>query len=507
MEYLVTGRQAKAIDTYTIEHTGIPSLVLMERASLTIAEETAQVAAQLKLPAVRIAAVCGSGNNGGDGIAAARILHSRGYDVTIFFAGLREKMSPDCQKQLSIAENLSVPISNDTDLDAYNIIIDAIFGIGLDRPVTGTYKDWITAVNSASENGGKVIAVDTPSGIHTDSGQIMGTAVHADRTVTFGYIKKGLVLYPGASCAGKVICRDIGFDPAAAKTIGLQYITYTKEDYKRLPKRYADSHKGTYGHVLVIAGSKNMAGAAYFSALAAYRMGAGLVTLYTPESNRCILQQLLPEAVLKTYPDTAPDLSALSDQLNNYQAIILGPGLGQNAASENIVRTVTASDIKIPLIIDADGLNILSKNMEWLSKSTVPTVITPHMKELSRLTGHNIQYLKENLVQVCETFTREYGVICIAKDTRTMIIDNSETIYINLSGNNGMATGGSGDILTGIIAGLCAQHMPLPEAARLGVYLHGCAGDTAAFNKGFHSMTASNILDAIPELLKEITLD
>ena len=145
--------------------------------------------------------------------------------------------------------------------------------------------------------------------------------------------------------------------------------------------------------------------------------------------------------------------------------------------------------------------------MEWLSKSTVPTVITPHMKELSRLTGHNIQYLKENLVQVCETFTREYGVICIAKDTRTMIIDNSETIYINLSGNNGMATGGSGDILTGIIAGLCAQHMPLPEAARLGVYLHGCAGDTAAFNKGFHSMTASDVLDAIPELLKEITLD
>ena len=210
MEYLVTGRQAKAIDTYTIEHTGIPSLVLMERASLTIAEETAQVAAQLKLPAVRIAAVCGSGNNGGDGIAAARILHSRGYDVTIFFAGLREKMSPDCQKQLSIAENLSVPISNDTDLDAYNIIIDAIFGIGLDRPVTGTYKDWITAVNSASENGSKVIAVDTPSGIHTDSGQIMGTAVHADRTVTFGYIKKGLVLYPGASCAGiSVLIRQL----------------------------------------------------------------------------------------------------------------------------------------------------------------------------------------------------------------------------------------------------------------------------------------------------------
>lgn len=504
MEYLVTGKQAKAIDTYTIEQTGIPSLVLMERASLTVAEEIEKTAAQMPQPAIKIAAVCGSGNNGGDGIAAARILHSHGFDVTIFLAGKMEKMSPDCQKQLSIAEKLSVPIGNAADLDAYNIIIDAIFGIGLDRPVEGTYKDWIDAVNHAAKAGSRVIAIDIPSGIHTDSGQIMGIAVCADKTVTFGYIKKGLVLYPGAVHAGEVICRDIGFDPAAAKAIGLQYVTYTAADGSRLPQRRADSHKGTYGHVLIIAGSKNMAGAAYFSAFAAYRMGAGLVTVYTPESNRLILQQLLPEAVLKTYPDTQEDFSELAAMLKNYQSIVLGPGLGQSPAAENIVRTVTASDIQIPLIIDADALNILARHREWLSESTIPAVITPHMKELSRLTGHNIQYLKENLVQVCEAFTHAYGVICIAKDTRTMIIDNSETIYINLSGNNGMSTGGSGDILTGMIAGLSAQHMPLTEAARLGVYLHGRAGDLAASDKGFHSMTASDILDAIPKLLKEI---
>ena len=506
MEYLVTGKQAKAIDTYTIEQTGIPSLVLMERASLTAAEEIEKMAAEMPYQTLKIAAVCGSGNNGGDGIATARILHSHGFDVTIFPAGKREKMSPDCQKQLSIAEKLSVPIGNDTDLHAYNIIIDAIFGIGLDRPVEGQYKNWIAAINCASEKGSRVVAIDIPSGIHTDSGHIMGIAVRADKTVTFGYVKKGLVFYPGADIAGQIICRDIGFDPNAAKAIGLQYVTYNNVDAGRLPKRLADSHKGTYGHVLVIAGSKNMAGAAYFSALAAYRMGAGLVTVFTPECNRCILQQLLPEAVLKTYPDEQAGFLGILPPLDMYQAIVLGPGLGQSPAAEDIVRAVTTSDIEVPLIIDADALNILSAHKDWLAKSAIPTVITPHMKELSRLTGHNIQYLKENLIQVCEAFTREYGVICIAKDTRTMIIDNSETIYINLSGNNGMSTGGSGDILTGVIAGLCAQHMPLTEAARLGVYLHGRAGDTAASHKGFHSMTASDILDAIPELLKEIYL-
>lgn len=507
MKYLVTGSQAKAIDTYTIEQTGIPSLVLMERASLAVAEAVQSLIARANLSgSVKIAAVCGSGNNGGDGIAAARILHTMGCDVTIFLAGHQDKISADCQKQLAIAEKLSVPIGKGMDLCAYNIIIDALFGIGLNRPVEGSASDWIVAMNTAADKGGRIISVDMPSGIHTDNGQVMGIAVHAVQTITFGYVKMGLILYPGAEYAGEIVCRDIGFDPEA-ELVGRQYVTYTEEDGQRLPKRLADSHKGTYGHVLVIAGSKNMAGAAYFSASAAYKMGAGLVTVYTPESNRCILQQLLPEAVLKTYPDAQEDFSELAKQLPSYQAIVLGPGLGQSMTAENIVRTVTACDLQVPCIIDADALNILSRHKEWLEKITGSVAITPHMKELSRLTGHNIQYLKENLVQVCEVFMRAYGVICIAKDTRTMIIDNSKTIYVNLSGNNGMSTGGSGDILTGMIAGLCSQHMPLCDAARLGVYLHGRAGDIAASNKGFHSVTASDILNAIPELLKEITMN
>mgnify|MGYP002258972026 CR=1 FL=1 len=236
MRYIVNSREMNLYDSRTIEEFHMPQAVLMERAALSFVETLRRE----KRNTSRTLVVCGSGNNGGDGIAAARILHERGLDVCIFLAGKREKMSADCQKQLAIAEKLSVPIGNGTNLSAYNIIIDAIFGIGLDRPVEGNYRDWITAINHAASCGSCIIAIDIPSGIHTDSGHVMGLAVRARKTVTFGYVKTGLVFYPGADYAGQVICRDIGFDPAARKAVGLQYITYTKDDCQRLPKRCAD---------------------------------------------------------------------------------------------------------------------------------------------------------------------------------------------------------------------------------------------------------------------------
>lgn len=507
MEYLADSRQAKAIDTWTIQKTGIPSLVLMERAALAVADCVADMADRLS-GRISIIAVCGSGNNGGDGIAAARILHSRGYHAAVLLAGQREKLSEDSRKQLNIAENLSVPIVNEADLRTYNIIIDALFGIGLSRDVTGDYACWIARVNEAAKAGSLVAAVDIPSGISSDTGAVMGTAVKAHRTVTFGYKKLGHIFYPGAVFSGQIICADIGFDPQAWPNMeafpGLpdrRYITYTADEWVLIPARQADSHKGTYGRVLVIAGSHNMAGAAFFSASAAYRMGAGLVSVYTPESNRIILQSLLPEAVMGTYPDGEPDMDRLRQEMAGCQTLVLGPGLGQSKAAKTIVRTVTA-EAACPLILDADALNILSEHPEWLAACRVPAVITPHIKELSRLTGHNIQYIKKNLVQVCEDFSVQNGVICIAKDARTMIVDGSETIYVNTTGNNGMSTGGSGDVLTGVIAGLLVQGLPLPAAARLGVWLHGLAGDLAAERQGEHAMTASDILAAIPELLK-----
>ncbi len=503
MEYLVDSCQAKAIDTYTIVQTGIPSLVLMERASLAVAACTEKIAASLSGKETCICSVCGSGNNGGDGIAAARILFGRGYNVTIVLACQREKMSEDGKRQLSIAEKMLVPVVNETDLRAYNIIIDALFGIGLSRDIQGHYAEWIQYMNEAGANGSRIIAVDMPSGIHTDTGAVMGTAVRADATVTFGYVKLGMVFYPGASYAGRIFCEDIGFDRQAEKAAGLRYVTYTLKDRECLPLRRPDSNKGTYGRVLVAAGSRNMAGAAYFSASAAYRMGAGLVTVYTSESNRTILQGLIPEAVLKTYHDDEPAMQILEDQIESSSVIVLGPGLGRSRTAESIVKTVMEKAV-CPLVIDADALNILAEHPQWLASCQAPAAITPHLKELSRLTGHNIQCLKKNLVQVCEDFSQQNGVICIAKDARTIVVDGSESIYVNMSGNNGMSTGGSGDVLTGIIAGLCAQGMSLERASRLGVYLHGLAGDLAAERMGVHAMTASDILKAVPELLKNI---
>ncbi len=518
MKYLVTGDQAREIDRITVEEDKIPSCVLMERAALCVAQRADEMAGSSGIGnKIKICSVCGTGNNAGDGIAAARILHVRGFDVTVILAGSREKMSGDCAKQLEIASNLSVNIVSYSDMpfNEYGIIIDAVFGTGLGRDVTGTYVRVIERMNEASDMGSRIISVDMPSGINTDSGKVMGTAVRADATVTFGYKKPGHILYPGSEYSGEIFCEEIGFDPEAVIKMnsGMHYVIYDDEDLAKLPKRHPDTNKGSYGRVLVAAGSRNMAGAAVFSAKAAYRTGAGLVYVYTAQSNREIVQSLVPEAVMKSWDDTGPgayesplsisDRDELIKALSASSAVVLGPGLGESEAVYSIVRTVI-ENAYCPLIIDADALNILSKQPEILKECQNTVVITPHMKELSRLTGKNIQYLKENLVQVCVDFKQQYGVICIAKDARTFVFDDSDTVYINTSGNNGMAVGGSGDVLTGVIAGLAAQHMSPEEAARFGVYLHGRAGDLAAESAGRHAMTATDILDAMPELLKYI---
>ncbi len=501
--YLVTGSQAKEIDRRTIEGIGVPSMVLMERAACAVADEVMVLASKAGIKNPRVCAVCGSGNNGGDGIAAARILFLRGIRACVYMAAGTERLTGDAASQLKIARGLGVPCLEAADLKTEDILIDAIFGIGLSRPVTGHLADVIADVNAARDAGALVCAVDIPSGIHSDTGAVMGTCVKADSTVTFGYLKLGMVLYPGADHAGHLRCEEIGFDPSVAGEMRPLHETYTEADLGRLPKRAHDGHKGSFGHVLVAAGSRNMAGAAYLSGLAAYRMGSGLVTLFTPECNRVILQQLLPEAVMKTYDEEAPDLALLKDAMAAATVIVLGPGLGRSAGAEKLVCEVLRG-AKVPVIADADALNILSEHSDWLKACTAEVIITPHLKELSRLTGDNIQFLKENIEQVCEDFCRQKGVICISKDARTRIFDGTDRIYVNSSGNDGMAVGGSGDVLTGVIAGLIAQGLPAKEAARLGVYIHGMLGDLARKEKGARAMLSSDLPDAIPALMKRV---
>lgn len=289
MKKLVTALQAKKIDKHTIENIGIPGVVLMERAAVATVHHIEKIASHKD----NILCVCGVGNNGGDGIAIARILHQRGYQVAYTMIGNLEKATKDNEKQREIAKGLGVKEVNNNCYSEYTIIIDAIFGVGLTRDIEGNYKKCVEDIN---ESPAKVIAVDIPSGIHSDIGSVMGCAVKADMTVTFGYEKIGTVLYPGTEYSGKVFIEEIGFDKQMEQEF--QHIVYEWQDVKnRLPKRNEYSNKGTYGKVLVIAGSKNMAGACILSATAAYRAGAGLVKILTPEENRVIIQNALPEEI------------------------------------------------------------------------------------------------------------------------------------------------------------------------------------------------------------------
>lgn len=512
MKYAMGKQQMMEIDRYTAETIGIPTCVLMEKAAMAVAAEAEKMFAKED----RLLAVCGTGNNGGDGIAAARILYTEGYSVTVLLAGDRKSMTKEAKRQLKIAKNLGVPVTHKAKPAEYNGIIDALFGIGLSRLVTGSCRRLIEEINASAA---RVLAVDVPSGVQTDDGRVMGCAVRAEVTVTFGYQKIGCLLYPGAEYAGTVVIKEIGFAPHAL-AIQPNHFTFDELPGELLPKRQADANKGTYGRVLVIAGSKNMSGAAYFAAAAAYRMGAGLVRILTARENREILQRQLPEAILTTYDGengelSAEDREAVREAVAWASVLLVGPGLGISAISAGLVNYVL-SECHVPLVIDADGLNILSRLVTEhvpaeagtagriaCIASLLPagTILTPHKKELSVLTGIPLAELVTGLLESSADCTNGNALIYVKKDVRT-IVSFGNSHYINITGNDGMATAGSGDVLGGMIAGLLAQGELPKMAAMTGCYLHGMAGDEAARRKGRRSMLASDILDAIPAVLE-----
>lgn len=503
MKYIVNSKQAKAVDTYTINEIGIPSLVLMERAAIAVVSEIEKRITDKD----KVLCVCGVGNNGGDGIAVSRILQQRGYDVSCQMIGNQEKSSRDNLEQRKIAEKIGVPFVNAENLQEYTIVVDAMFGIGLSREITGVFAQWIRKMN---EMRAFVYAIDIPSGIHTDTGQIMGYAVKADVTITFGYRKLGNVFYPGTEYAGNVVVADIGFAKEYEKNF--THYTYQREDIaKYMPKREAYSNKGTFGKVLVIAGSNNMAGACYLSAYAAYEMGAGLVKVITPKENRTIIQQLLPEAVLHTY-DTEHierQKNELIQDIKDARAIVVGPGMGINVSSENLLDWVF-HETDVPTVIDADAIQILAtrqreipkfdgKKLRWLLRKNM--IITPHLKEMADLLGDrkHLVSMQNQQLDIREIASENENIL-VLKDARTLVVQK-EKCYINLSGNNGMATAGAGDVLTGIILGLLAQRVEPYIAATLGVYIHGIAGEEAANKKGAYSVTARDLVKMIPEVL------
>lgn len=494
MIYLPTGEQMRRADLYTIEEIGVPSMVLMERAAL----EVVRCMEEEQLDFRKVLVICGSGNNGGDGYAIARLLHLKGHDVTIFFAGNSQKRSEENAQQAKIAAHYEIPVITNLGTEEYSVIIDALFGTGLKREVTGHYREVLCSVNQMA---GKKVAVDLPSGIHDTTGARMGIAFCADLTVAIAFPKRGLFLQDGNVCAGKILTGDIGI---SSETFSEGTVTfgYEKQDlFLGFPKRKKNSHKGSYGKVLMIAGSKGMSGAAYLSAKAAYAVGAGLVQIYTHEENRVILQQLLPEAIITTY-DTF-DSEQLEKLIQWADLIGIGCGLGKSDTAERVMQ-YTLKRALVPCVVDADGINILSKHMEWIEETNALIVLTPHMKEMSRMLQCSVRELIEQRMEKLHAFVERYKVVCVLKDARTLVAKEHRNTYLNLSGNAAMAKAGSGDVLAGVIVGILAQQCEPYTSACLGVFLHGLAGDMARDKKGAYSVLASDLVAEISSVLKNI---
>lgn len=497
MQLWVNAAQMKAADQYTIQKLGVPSLELMEHA----AQACVQVLEDEKVDLSHVCVVCGSGNNGGDGFAISRILQNNRYSVETFCVGNPEHYTEETQEQMHRLQECGGKITYGMPQeDSYSVVIDAVFGVGLSRKVEGRYRQVIEQMNRMR---GTKFAVDIPSGLSATTGCILGCAFKADYTVTFQLKKIGLELSQGRTMAGRVIVPDIGIstdsiceDQEIVRTAG-------KDIYRKmLPDRPEDSNKGTYGRLLVIAGSKGMAGAAYLNAHAAYMTGAGLVRIYTSSDNREILQTLLPEAIVTTYEEYNKE--ELLSLLTWADSVCIGSGLGMSRLSEKILKTVIEY-VKVPCLIDADGLNLLAENKNYLNQMAERRfVITPHMKEMSRLTGTPVEELKADRIQILKDFISRYRITCVLKDSRTLIASEEKGIRMNLTGNSAMAKAGSGDVLAGVISGWMVQEKEAEDAAELGTYIHGLSGDLAKFEKGVYSVMARDLIEYISKALMKL---
>ena len=495
MRRVTTSRQMKESDRAAMEIMGMPSAVLMERAALAAADVLWEEDFDLE----RVLVLCGGGNNGGDGIALARMLHLAGVNVSVCMTGNPAHRSEENKMQQKIAENYGTTFVNNPVLQEYTTIVDSVFGIGLSRNLSEEYRDLFAQVN---ESPAGVLAIDIPSGVDADTGRLMGGAIKADVTVTFAFAKPGLLLYPGASCAGKVKVCDIGIYEHRRVHYQPAVFSMEEKDLIRIPARDPAGNKGTFGKVLLIAGSSAMEGALYLASSSCFRMGAGMVKAFTHRINRDILLRQLPETMVSCYDDRGFDKEMLSSDIQWADVIGIGPGLGQSDMALELLRYVTENCEK-PLVIDADGLNLLGSHPELFQNIKGSCIVTPHMGEMSRLTGQTVQEIAADRIAAAGELAKKRRVTCVLKDACTVTACRDGRFVINTTGNSGMATAGSGDVLTGMILGLLAAGMDAEEAAYCAVWLHGKAGDRARDTMGEASLLAEDIISAIPEVLKK----
>ena len=498
MKYVVDAREMKHYEETVMDILGMPASVLMERAALAVAEEIRGYAAARKLRAEdkSLLVVAGSGNNGADGLAVARILSQEGWQVTVYPAGSRAHCTREWERQYKIMGFYPVRVVSNWPVEEYTVLVDALFGIGLSRQIQGEYGAVIREINRRE---GYKLSIDVPSGIHASTGRVMGEAVRADLTVTFGWAKKGLLFYPGAEYAGRLAVKEIGINQtcfeAAGNKPGMFY--YEEPATALLPPRRPDGHKGSFGKVLLAAGFEQMPGAAVLAARAAYHAGAGMVKVVCPEENRCILQTAVPE-VLWAGREVWRQVCDWAD------VAAIGSGLGRNAVGKGILTGLLAESC-LPLVLDADALNLIAGDMSLQilaagqGEAGRSMILTPHEGELSRLSGKTMEQVREDREHVSRALARDLHCILVCKGARTLVCREQGEICVNLSGDNGMGTAGSGDVLTGVIAALLAQGAEAFEAASVGVYLHGLAGERAARRYGSHGLTAGRLAEAVGE--------
>ena len=500
---LVTADEMRAYDTYTIQNIGIRTEVLMERAALALTDECLLLLreAHKKPQEAKILCVCGTGNNGGDGLACARLLSDRGVKAKVLLVGNREKLSEAAAYEYRILQAYGVPVVSFKEegfpAEKFSVIVDALFGTGISREITGDFRQVIETINDLP---GNVVAADIPSGIDSDTGKIRGTAIMADRTVTFGFAKRGLYLYPGVSYAGKVRTADIGITERSFSVGEPGMYTLTGDGLSLFQNRRPDGNKGTFGKILIAAGSKNMAGAAVLCAKSAYRAGAGMVKVVIPESIREAVITSLPEAMIFSYEKeeelSEAEREELKKSMDWADVLLAGPGLGAGEAARVLTELFLQNREK-KLLLDADALNALSRE-ETLYKLAAQrggnTVLTPHMGELARLLHIPVSEVKEDELAAAKRLQADIHAVVAGKSARTYVCDGSHKIFLNTAGNDRMATAGSGDVLSGMIGAMLAGGLFPYEATVAGVYLHACAGDAAAKREKGMGLCATDLL-------------
>lgn len=500
---ILTAEAMRALDRAAIEGLGLPGPVLMENAAIGVVDAIAE-----RFPEAESAAIfCGPGNNGGDGLAIARHLHGRGYAVEVFVAAGGRPLSPDAEAQLEIVRRLGLPLR---ELDAdespavvlavaagCDLLIDALYGTGLSRSLDGQAAALVEGLNEMSR---PRVAVDIPSGLHGSRADVLGPCLQADLTVTFAAPKLAHVFPPAAERSGELVVADLGFPRRLVDAAEGDLHLLTAEELAPLvPERSRASHKGDHGHALLVAGSPGKAGAAILAARAAVRAGAGLVTVAVPEA---ILQTVaLGSIESMTFP--LPTLEPVPSLLAGKAVLAIGPGLGQEPETGAAIRRWVL-EAPLPVVVDADGLNAFIGCLEDLKLRQDPTILTPHPGELGRLLGKTSAEIQRDRLAAATRAARESGAIVILKGHLTLVATPEGEVHVNPTGNPGMATGGTGDVLTGMLAGWLAQGLGPLDAARLAVFLHGLAGDLAAEDRGEIALAAGDLIENLPAALRQL---